>query len=224
MNAIVNFFQSSIGKKITMSLSGLFLCAFLVVHLSGNFLLFKNDGGVAFNSYAEFMSTNPVIRTFEIVLFAGFLIHIVSGVVVWLRNRRARPEKYEEYKIQENAKLASRITMLSGSIVFIFLVVHLRTFWVPSRITGESHNMYELVRTAFSSPYYDAFYLVALVLLGYHLRHGFQSAFQTLGMRNKPYIVLLDTLALIFWLLIPIGFATLPVYFLLLHYHYIGLQ
>lgn len=222
MNSLIDFFQSSVGKKIIMSLSGIFLCTFLIVHLTGNLLLFKDDDGVAFDAYAQFMSTNLLIRTMEIVLFAGFIIHIISGVVVWLRNRRARPEKYDMYTLKENTQLASRITMLSGSIVFIFLVVHLRTFWVPSRFTDVSHSMYDLVKEAFSNPYYVAFYLIALVLLGYHLRHGFQSAFQTLGLRNKKYIGLLDAIAVIFWLLIPIGFAAMPIYFLLLRYNYIG--
>ncbi len=213
MNSLLALYKSSIGKKVIMSLSGLFLCTFLVVHLSGNILLFKNDGGVAFDAYAEFMSTNFFIRAMEIVLFAGFLAHIVSGFVVWMANRRARPEKYERYKLSENTGIASRITMLTGSIVFIFLVVHLRTFWVTSRFTNVGHSMYDRVREAFSNPSYDAFYLVALVLLGYHLRHGFQSAFQTLGLRNKKYIRLLDAIAIVFWLIIPIGFATMPTYF-----------
>lgn len=213
MNSLLKLYRSSIGKKLIMSLSGLFLCTFLIVHLSGNFLLFKDDGGAAFDAYAEFMSTNFFIRTMEIVLFAGFIAHIVSGAVVWWANRRARPEKYEKYKLSDNTKPASRITMLTGSVVFIFLVVHLRTFWVTSRFTDVGRSMYDLVREAFSNPYYDAFYLVALVLLAYHLRHGFQSAFQTLGLRSKKYIRLLDAIAVIFWLFIPIGFAAMPIYF-----------
>lgn len=200
-----------------MSLSGLFLCIFLVVHLSGNALLFKNDGGVAFDAYAEFMSRNFFIRAMEIILFGGFIVHIISGAMVWWSNRRARPEKYHVYKLSDNTQLASRITMLTGSIVFIFLVVHLRTFWVTSRFTDVERSMYTRVQVAFSSPYYDAFYLIALALLAYHLRHGFQSAFQTLGLRNKKYMWLLDAIAIIFWLFIPIGFATMPIYFLWFH-------
>ncbi len=217
MNNLLALYRSSVGKKIVMSLSGLFLCTFLVVHLSGNFLLFKNDGGVAFDAYSDFMSTNVVIRTMEIILFSGFIAHSISGGIIWWMNRRARPEKYRTYKLSENTGFASRHTMLTGSIVLVFLVIHLKTFWYGSRFAEVKPSMYQLVSTAFSSPSYVFFYLVALVLLGYHLRHGFQSAFQTLGLRSKKYIGLLDAVAVIFWLIIPMGFASMPVYFLWLN-------
>ena len=214
MNTLLTLYRSSVGKKVVMSLSGLFLCVFLVVHLSGNFLLFKNDSGVAFDAYSEFMSTNFFTRTIEIILFAAFIGHIVSGVVVWRVNRRARPEPYGRYKLSDTTGLASRHTMLTGSIVFIFLVVHMKTFWYGSRFAAVKPSMYQLVSSAFSSSSYVFFYLIALVLLGYHLRHGFQSAFQTLGLRGKKYIGLLDAVAVIFWLLIPLGFGSMPAYFL----------
>ena len=214
MDNLPGLFRSSIGKKVVMSLSGLFLCTFLVVHLSGNFLLFKNDGGVAFDVYSEFMSTNFFIRTIEIVLFAGFIAHIASGIVVWWANRRARPKRYRKYDLSENTGFASRHTMLTGSIVFVFLVVHLKTFWYGSRFADVKPSMYQLVTSAFSSPTYVLFYLVAMILLGYHLQHGFQSAFQTLGLRSSKYIRLLDAVAVIFWLIVPLGFASMPVYFL----------
>ncbi len=214
MKKDISFYQSSVGKKILMSLAGLFLCSFLVIHLTGNLSLFKNDGGVAFNAYSEFMAHNPIIRSTEIILVAGFLLHMVLGGLLWLKNRAARPEKYSSYKIQDNVSFASRTTMLSGSMILFFLVVHLKTFFYPSRMLGEK-DMYKLVVEAFSNPWYDLFYIVALVLLAYHLKHAFQSAFQTLGLRNGKYIVLFDAVAVIFWLLIPIGFASMPIYFFL---------
>lgn len=214
MNSLLAFYQSSIGKKVFMSVTGLFLCSFLVVHLAGNLLLFKNDGGAAFDQYSEFMSTNLIIRTLEIVLFAAIVLHAIIAVIIWWMNKRARGGKYEMYKLSENTSLASRTTMVTGSIIFIFLVVHLRTFFLPARFADVKPSMYQLVVTAFADPVYVAFYLVALVLLAYHLRHGFQSAFQTLGLRHKTYIWLLDAVAVIFWLIIPLGFATMPIYFL----------
>ena len=212
MNSLIVFYNSSIGKKVFMSLTGLFLCTYLIVHLGGNLLLLRDDGGRLFDMYAEFMSSNPIIRTIEVVLFASFLVHILSGLFVWLKNRRSRPEKYEVYKISDTVPLASRNTMLTGSIVFIFLVIHLRDFWVPTRFGTEAHSMYQTVRQAFQSPLYDVFYVVAVVLLAYHLRHGFQSAFQTLGLRGKRYEGFLDLVAMIFWLVIPLGFAAIPTY------------
>ena len=213
MKRIVSFLQSSIGKKVLMSLTGLFLCTFLVEHLVGNLLLFMNDNGVLYNQYSEIMAGNPVIRTIEIVLFASIIWHAFSGVMVWLQNRRSRPEKYNTYKLSDNTPLASRITMVSGSMVFFFLVVHLKTFFVPTRLSGEHPSVYHLVQEAFSSTWYSAFYLVALILLAYHLKHGFQSAFQTLGLRGKSYDGILNAIAFIFWFIIPLGFATIPVYF-----------
>ena len=212
------FFNSSVGQKVLVSLTGLFLCSFLVVHLTGNILLFRNDEGVAFEKYSEFMSTDPRIRAMEIVLFAGFLGHILLAAGVWIKNRSARPQQYAMNRASENSSLASRIMTVSGSIVFIFLVVHLRTFFVPSRFSGEAKpSMYELVKSAFSSPVYVGFYLISLFLLGFHLRHGFQSSFQTLALRPNLR-ALIDLVAVLFWLVIPFGFAAMPIYFLWVHY------
>jgi succinate dehydrogenase / fumarate reductase cytochrome b subunit len=211
MNAFLRFYESSIGKKVIMSLTGLFLCSFLIEHMVGNLLLFK--GQQVYDAYTEFMAGNVIIRTIEIGLFATLIIHPILGALLWLRNRRTRPVRYEEYRLSDNAPLASRITMLSGTIILLFLIVHLRTFFVPLRF-GDGHpSPYMLVQDAFSNGYYSGFYLVALTLLAYHLKHGFQAAFQTLGLRNKKYATLLDIIAVIFWLIIPLGFASMPIYF-----------
>lgn len=214
MNKLVAFYNSSIGKKVTMSLTGLFLCIFLVEHLVGNLLLFRNDGGAMYQAYTEFLVGNFVIRTIEIVLFASLFGHAVSGVTVWWKNKRSRPQQYEVYRLKDNTPLASRITMLTGSLVFVFLVVHLNTFFIGSRFAETEPNMYEMITTAFSDRTYSLFYIVALAFLAYHLKHGFQSAFQTLGLNDKKYTWLINAVAVVFWLLIPIGFASLPVYFL----------
>jgi len=214
MTNFAGFFNSSIGRKLLMGLTGLFLCSFLVVHLTGNLLLFRNDGGEAFNQYSHFMSTNGVIRTLEIGLFLAFAIHIVLGIRLWLNNRKVRPRNYTVKPGSSTSSLAARISFLTGSILFFFLVVHLRTFFFPSRFSGEELSMYHLVRDAFASPWYSVFYLLAMVLLGYHLRHGFQSAFQTLGLRGKRYVPLIEAFGFIFWFLIPLGFAAMPLFFL----------
>ncbi len=214
MRRIITFYRSSVGQKLFLAGTGLFLCLFLIVHISGNLLLFAADGGAAFNAFSEFMSTNIIIRVLEIVLLATFVVHIFFGVRVWLADRRARPQSYQVNRPGENSSWPSRWAFWTGSFVFIFLVVHMKSFWVPERFGGTEQSMYQLVTTAFRSPGYDAFYLVALAVLGFHLRHGFQSAFQTFGLRpgwRRP----LDWVAMIFWLLFPIGFAAMPVYFLL---------
>jgi len=212
MSHMVKVYNSTIGQKILVALTGLFLCSFLIVHLSGNMLLFKDDGGAAFDHYSEFMSTNFAIRTMEIGLFAGFILHMLFGLRTWLHNRSSRPERYKANRPQENSTFASRWMFFNGSVVFIFLVVHLNSFFVPARFDISKPSMYELVKTAFASPLYDAFYLVALILLGYHLRQGFQSAFQTFGLR-PAWLKPIEWISAIFWLIIPLGFATMPIYF-----------
>jgi succinate dehydrogenase / fumarate reductase cytochrome b subunit len=214
MNNITRFLTSSIGQKLLMGMTGLFLCSFLVVHLAGNFLLFKGDGGAAFDQYSLFMSTNPVIRTIELGLFAALLLHSIFGLRLWMENRKVRPERYAVSAGTSTSTTSSRITFITGSMIFIFLVIHLRTFFVPARFSGEEISMYRAVVEAFASPLYSSFYVIAMVLLGYHLRHGFQSAFQTFGIRGKKYEAAIEVFGFVFWFLIPLGFATMPVYFL----------
>jgi succinate dehydrogenase / fumarate reductase cytochrome b subunit len=217
MNSILAFYESSIGKKILMSLTGLFLIVFLTEHLVGNLLLFANDRGAMYEAYGEFLVSNPVIRFIEIFLFLGVLGHAILGIVLWIKNRKTRPVKYKFFRLKDNSPLASRTTILTGIVIGIFLYIHLNTFFVPSRFSAAKVSTYELVVQAFSNPWYDAFYLLALFVLGYHLRHGFQSAFQTLGLRNKTYTPILDVIAFFVWCLIPLGFAAIPIYFFFFH-------
>jgi succinate dehydrogenase / fumarate reductase cytochrome b subunit len=213
MNKNIAFYYSSLGKKVLMSLTGLFLILFLVEHLIGNLLLFANDHGARYESYGEFLVSNPVIRFIEIFLFLAIIVHAILAVILKIKNRMTRPVKYKSYRLKDNTPLASRTTLWTGSVIFIFLVIHLRSFFIPSRLAAEKVSTYELVVQAFANPWYDLFYLVALFLLGYHLRHGFQSAFQSLGLRNKKYAPLIDAAAFIVWFLIPFGFAAIPIYF-----------
>jgi succinate dehydrogenase / fumarate reductase cytochrome b subunit len=216
MNFLLELYTSTVGKKFLMAFTGLFLCLYLVVHVSGNLLLFKQDGGVAFDTYAEILPSIFIIRIIEIVLFLVFIGHIFTGTVLWIRNKRARPIQYEEFQANENSSLSSRTMFLTGSIVFIFLVIHLRSFYFPSRFAHEINpSMYALVKTAFSSPVYSLFYVFAMALLGFHLRHGFQSAFQSFGIKHTKYAALIEAVAVLFWLIIPILFASMPIYFLL---------
>jgi len=216
MNKFVELYNSSIGKKLVVGATGIFLCAYLVVHLLGNLLLLRQDGGAAFDQYAELLPNLTIVRIVELGLFAVFIIHIVTGTVLWILNRRARPERYEANKPQENSSLFSRMMFLSGSLLFIFIVVHMRTFWVTSRFYHEANpSMYQLVVETFSNVYYVGFYVVAMFLLGLHLRHGFQSAFQTFGVKHVRYATLIELAGAVFWLVIPMAFAWIPIYFVM---------
>src|SRR5512140_2353336 len=123
MSILLQLYRSSIGKKIVVGVTGLFLCIYLIVHAAGNIFLFKNDGGKAFNTYAEILPSLWFIRVIEIVLFAVFIGHIATGVYVWFLNRTARPVKYRVSHPQENSSFFSRTMFVTGSIVFIFIVI-----------------------------------------------------------------------------------------------------
>jgi succinate dehydrogenase / fumarate reductase cytochrome b subunit len=211
-----------------MSLTGLFLISFLLVHLSGNFLLFKGDGGEAFNLYSNFMSTNGLIRVLEIGLVLGFGIHIYTAILLTRLNAAARPVAYTMQKNNERVSWFSRNMGLSGSIVLFFLIVHLLNFYFPYHyqagfktmvIDGTFYkDMYWLVATVFKDQWwYSVLYLFALMLLGFHLQHGFASAFQTLGLEHKKYSPLIKGIGSLISILVPLGFATMPIYFWFFH-------
>ncbi len=211
MNPFFRFINSSVGKKLLMSLTGIFLSIFLIEHLAGNLLLLKDDGGESFNAYAKFMGGNPIIRIMEVGLLGIILLHIINGIRLWLENRNARDKKYDTYKLSENTTFEARMMKVSAALVLLFLVVHLRKFWYPARFQNE-HDIASLVYYTFQQPFYVIFYLASLFVVGYHLRHGFQSAFQTLGIRIKTYQTIIEFIAVLFWLVIPIGFAVIPLY------------
>ncbi|NEM97360.1 succinate dehydrogenase cytochrome b subunit [Pontibacter burrus] len=220
MNWFTKTFSSTIGRKIIMSITGLFLCSFLVVHLVGNLTLFYQDGGEAFNIYSHFMANNPVIRTMEIVLVLGFLFHIYDAIVLTRRNKAARPVGYNNSRPEENSTWSSRNMGLLGTIILVFLLVHLWNFFVPARF-GELEgvpdkdylNLYSEVVLAFKNPIYVALYVISMVALAYHLIHGFQSAFQSLGLNHKKYTPFIQKFGYAFSVIICLGFALIPLYF-----------
>lgn len=217
MRWFLEFIDSSIGKKIVMALTGLFLSLFLIGHLTGNLLLLAGDGGIKFEEYAKFMADpgNIPVRIIEIGLFAIIIFHVINGFRLAFENRKARKEKYDKVDASANSSFASRFMVKSGIIIFVFLVIHLRSFFVPHRITGTDETMYETVKVAFENPLYSGFYVLAMVLLAYHLAHGVQSAFQTLGIRNNKVTPILKKLGVVFAVLICLGFAIIPIYFVM---------
>ncbi|AHJ96786.1 succinate dehydrogenase cytochrome b subunit [Hymenobacter swuensis] len=220
MSWISKTFSSSIGRKIIMAVTGLFLCSFLVVHLVGNLQLFKADNGVAFNAYSEFMGHNPIIRTLEIVLVLGFGFHIYEGLSLAIKNRSARGSQgYVSNHIEQNSSWHSRSMAMLGSIVLFFLVVHLYNFFgslrfgdVPRDANG-NEDAYTLVLDAFKNPFYVALYVVAQFALLYHLLHGFSSAFQTLGLTHRKYTPAIKFVGYAFSIVVCAAFAAMPVYF-----------
>ncbi len=216
MGWFIQFIDSSVGKKLIMAITGLFLSLYLVIHLIANLFLLKDDGGEAFEAYAAFMSStnNIPVRIIEIVLFLVFIYHIVNGIRLWRLNRSAREVRYEVVNASANSSFFSRFMIQSGIIVFIFLIIHLRTFFIEYRFGHPSVTMYEGARIAFENTWYSLFYIWAMILLAFHLVHGVQSAFQTLGIRHNKYTPFLKGAGITFAILICAGFALIPIYFL----------
>ncbi|MDZ4756719.1 MAG: succinate dehydrogenase cytochrome b subunit [Bacteroidota bacterium] len=305
MNWFTKAFTSSLGRKWVMSLSGLFMCLFLVVHLAGNFQLFKDDGGLAFNSYTVFMIHNPIIKTISYLLYAAILIHIIQSLVLTIQNRKARPQDYTYNKPEKSSTWSSRNMGILGTVLLVFLVIHFADFWgeykfgeVPYKNyyevkhEGESHvfdtkdsaaayrkkfdvntafidllkvqgvdlelaqknpammqkletqymvfaakyvgpteieteivkDLYVEVKLAFQQPWYVIFYLIALLALSYHLVHGFQSAWQSIGVHHRKYVPVIKAIGWIFSVVIPAGFAAMPIYFLLDYVNHEGIM
>lgn len=208
-----SFFGSSVGKKVLMSLAGLFLCTFLVVHLGGNLLLLRGDGGTLFNAYSNFMETDIFIRIMEVVLFAGLLFHIIDGIVLTIRNKGARPVKYGANDPAKNSSWASRNMGLTGAILFFFLTVHLKNFMFDQRFFGKYPSMFESVKATFTNPLFAILYVVTIAWLGFHLAHGFQSGFQSLGLNHPKWTPWIKCLGAIFAIVITLGFIAIPIYF-----------
>lgn len=186
-----HFLTSSLGKKVVMSLTGIFLMLFLIVHLLGNLQMLSDDGGVGFNSYAKFMTSNPLIKSVSYLLYFSILLHAIQGWRLWAQNRAARGGQGYAVKVTRavntNPTAASRMGWL-GTIIFVFLVLHMWQFWFQMKTGNVNHvtingvqmkDLYTPVMLAFRNPVYVLVYVISMYVIGVHLRHGFQSAFQT---------------------------------------------
>jgi len=261
MSSVTRFLDSSIGRKVLMSLTGLFLCIFLIVHLSGNLQLFNDDMGLAFNQYTVWMTTFLPIKIVSYLLYASILLHVINGIRLTMANRAARPVNYSAPKDPRSSTWASKNMALLGVIVLIFLVTHMANFWFKYKfgdvpwveysvnlttgevlgkqelsetenykpfefITGGANgelvkvvvvrDLYKVVEEAFKVNWLVALYLIGLIALAYHLIHGFQSAFQTLGIRHQSYAKVIQGIGIwLYGVIIPLLFAAMPVYFFL---------
>jgi succinate dehydrogenase / fumarate reductase cytochrome b subunit len=221
-------FTSSIGKKIVMGLTGIFLILFLIVHVGINACIFADvfdpdENGEMFNKAAHFMGSTVVIRILEVGLFAGFFLHIIQGLVLEYDNRTKRGEAYAVDLGNKGSKWYSRSMGLLGTILLLFLLIHWWHFWVPARITGHAylldeniggiqmHNMFNLMQYTFSQLWVVVFYVLACISLAYHLLHGFQSAFRTLGLGNKKWLGLVQSIGVVYSIIVPLLFALMPV-------------
>ncbi|MDA3818095.1 MAG: succinate dehydrogenase cytochrome b subunit [Prolixibacteraceae bacterium] len=227
-----SFLSASIGRKFFMSITGLFLITFIIVHMSINLLLIFDESGELFNIAAHFMATNPLIKVMEPILALGFLVHIVWSVGITIQNMRARPVGYNKTSQSVNSTWTSRNMFILGGLVLVFLGLHLFNFWWKIKIVGdpllehitvmqggiptEMENTYLLVSTLFKeSIIYCLIYIAGGILLGLHVTHGFWSAFQTIGLNNQIWRKRFYVLANIIGWIFAIGFSVIPLYFMI---------
>lgn len=275
MKWIITFLSSSIGRKLIMSLTGLFLIQFLLVHLIGNLQLLIPDGGVTFNSYAAFMTGNPIIKFISYGLYFFIILHAVQGLIIYFGNKKAKSVK-TSISTNANSTWASKNMALLGILILAFLLIHMGDFWLKMktgnintvqvagekhtvRIDGQDHtvmignqehkvmidgqehtvmiegkehtvrvgdqehtvmiggkehgiaDLYSRVNVAFDQWWIVLFYILGMIALGFHLHHGFQSAFQTLGIRHKKYTPIINTLGVGFAIIIPFAYAMIPI-------------
>ena len=220
-----NIFYSSIGKKLMMALAGLFLIVFLLVHLGINLTLILFEDTRIFNIAAHFMATNVLIKIFEIVLFGGIFLHIIYGLIVQVINWIARGKRYRIYNNAQTSYF-SKYQIHTAMIILVFLVIHLMDFYIKAKFGhghveevvyngNHYHDLGTMVVEKFSILWVDIFYIACFLFLGFHLIHGFQSAFQTLGLNHKVYSPLIKALGIIYTLVVVTGFSVIPlvVYF-----------
>ncbi len=182
--------NSSIGKKIIMAVTGICLILFLVIHLLNNLLLFV--GQEIFNeNVARLEAIKPFIRVIEVILLLIFVLHIYNAIKLYFQNKKAKPDKYAVNVSSQNSTFYSRFMTASGIIILLFLIFHLATFWRSFNFGAHpedgSHPFYAIVQNAFTNPFVSLFYIIAMIVLGFHLNHAFQSAFQTFGWYHKKY-------------------------------------
>jgi len=202
---------SSITKKFTMALAGLFLLTFLPLHLSINLMLLKSEPG-PFNAAAHFMATFPLIKIMEVVLFGAILIHIAYGIWLQIQNWFSRPVGYVSGNKSE-VSFFSRFMIWTGAIILIFLILHWFNFYFIKLgiVKGNAEDFYSVAHSLFKIPAYNFIYLTCFALLGFHLFHAFYSAFQTLGLNHRLWNPVVKPIALIYAIVIPAGFAFISI-------------
>jgi succinate dehydrogenase / fumarate reductase cytochrome b subunit len=212
MNWLTGTLGSSIGKKLMMAITGLSFCGFLTAHLAGNLTIY--GGEESFNSYAAHLhSLGPLVTVAEFGLLLFGLIHVITGLTLFLGNLKARPVRYAVNKSAGGRTLGSATMPYTGVILLVFVVFHLMNFHFVDKTDT---TIFNIVATAFSSPLYVMGYIAAMVIAAIHVSHGFWSAFQTVGANHPKYMPSIRMISIAFAVVVGVGFGFLPIYIFLL--------
>ncbi|WP_185857846.1 succinate dehydrogenase cytochrome b subunit [Blattabacterium cuenoti] len=208
-----NFFQSSIGKKVVMATTGIFLMIFLLLHLSVNLFLFS--GETAFNEAVYFMRKNIFIRMMEYVLAIGFIIHILLGIKLHLVNKKIKGEVDYAINYYFSTSFSSRTMVYTGILILCFLILHIINFMIPMKYSKTRHLIsdYNIVVSLFKNPFYTFIYVFSFLILGIHLNHGFKSSFQSLGLYNQKKLAWIRRFGYLYLWIICSGFSIIAVWF-----------
>jgi succinate dehydrogenase / fumarate reductase, cytochrome b subunit len=217
---------SSLTKKYIMAFAGAFLMAFLVVHLGINFFIIPitPNHKEIFRDAVYFMTSNPLVKIMEIFLLGTFIIHIIYGVILQIQNWMARPVRYKR-EGWSHTSFFSKFMIHTGVVIGIFLTIHFINFYFvkfgitspikgPVRVTDD-HDFYSMAFNLFSNKTYSVIYIILIVLLGFHLNHAFESAFQSLGLDHSKYTPFIKAVGDLYSIVIPLGFCLIPLYFLI---------
>lgn len=218
--------MSMFFRKGVIAITGLFLCVFLIVHLSANALLLlpETTARGLYNSYSAMLRESAVIAVIAYVLYLSIILHVIYAAIVTYRNRKCRIGKYAVNRKSEYSTWTSQNMGVLGTLILIFIVVHLVNFWARVKLgIGEAvgldingnTDVYEVTYALFHNSYYVLFYSLLMIPLGLHLHHGLKSAFKTLGFYHKKGLKMLATISLIYAVIISVGFGIIPliVYF-----------
>ena len=217
---MISYFNSTIFRKTLAGLSGLFLVLFLLGHLLGNLQLFipGEDGQKQFNEYALFMTTNPAVKILSVLTYSSIILHTVLTLFLAFQSSNARDIKYLQSSGNANSTWGSKNMAVLGTLILVFIVIHMKSFWYEMHfgVIGldpwGNKDLHTVTVTAFNELWYVLFYVLSMVVLAIHLKHGVESVFQTLGIKTRRYVSLIHKAAYGFALIVPAAFASIPIY------------
>ena len=201
-------------------LSGFFLVLFLLGHLLGNLQLFipGEDGQKQFNEYALFMTTNPAVKILSVLTYSSIILHTALTLFLVFQSSNARDVKYLQSSGNANSTWGSKNMAVLGTLILVFIVIHMKSFWYEMHfgVIGldpwGNKDLHTVTVTAFNELWYVLFYVLSMVVLAIHLKHGVESVFQTLGIKTRRYVSLIHKVAYGFALIVPATFASIPIY------------
>ena len=217
---MISYFNSTIFRKTLAGLSGLFLVLFLLGHLLGNLQLFipGEDGQKQFNEYALFMTTNPAVKILSVLTYSSIILHTILTLFLVFQSSNARDVKYLQSSGNANSTWGSKNMAVLGTLILVFIVIHMKSFWYEMHfgVIGldpwGNKDLHTVTVTAFNELWYVLFYVLSMVVLAIHLKHGVESVFQTLGIKTRRYVSLIHKGAYGFALIVPAAFASIPIY------------